>query len=169
MARYVFSEKDQVSGGRVAGAKSLAEGTGLFSMTPEQRHAASVAGGKTQGLITGRQMVESGQLERIRNLPQTKAAQSEVGKRTGRAVGLKYGPLVDFSKIKTPESLSLGGINSSGRHVRHHVNKQRLNLACPLCVAAKENGESWWTSIFTSDDKRAWTGKPRSKNSRIKQ
>jgi len=166
MSRHIFSPEETRAAGRISGRRSRENKTGMFSLSPEQRRQNSSLGGKIQGPITGAANVASGQLDRIRELPQTKAAQSAVGKRTGRALGLKYGPLSDMSRIKTPDSLKLGGQNSTGRHVRHHVNRRLFNPLCSLCMEAKANGDIFWTAIYYPKDPRSWTG-PRGKKKEL--
>jgi len=155
-----FTLEQSRAGGRAQGPISKTKGLGIFSIKPgSPEHIENCRkGGITQGNIQGKKNVESGELDRIRNLPQTKAAQSRVGKITGKIYGQIYGPLNDMSKIKTPESLRLGQIRGGllSRHTRHHVNRKLFNPACPLCAASKERGESWWTAEYISTDKRSW-------------
>jgi hypothetical protein len=139
--RHIFSLAETQAGGRLSGAKSKKKfKLGIFSLTPEQQLAASRKGGITQGNIQGAKNRDSGQLDRIRELPQTKLAQSVAGKINGKATGLKYGPLADMNAIKTPESLSLcqknGGDKS--RHVRHHSNRGRGYWKPEWCVFCAE-------------------------------
>jgi hypothetical protein len=146
---YRFTRADAAAGGRVAGAKTLAEGTGIHGQTPEQRRDASVKGGLTQGPIQGKKNAEpGGQLDETRALPQSVKARLEwatsaENRNNARQMGRLQGPTVDFSKIKTAASLSLGGVNSTGRHVRWHVNRRIFNLACPFCLEAIARKENW--------------------------
>ena len=48
-------------------------------------HQAKVRAGRIGGRISGRRAVESGQLDAIRNLPQTKAAQKAIGRRNAES------------------------------------------------------------------------------------
>jgi hypothetical protein len=143
--RHIFSLAETQAGGRLSGAKSKKLRLGLFSLTLEQRRDNSSRGGRTQGPIQGRQNVETGQLDRIRELPQTKLAQSVAGKINGKATGLKYGPLVDMDKVRTLEGCQKGQLigGPKSRHVRWHVKRKLFNLACEYCLAAIERKESW--------------------------
>lgn len=144
-----FTKQAQIAGGRKQGTISKVKKLGIFSLTPEQRHEASVAGGKTQGPITGRSNVLSGQLDRIRALPQTKAAQSAAGKIAGKVTGLKYGPLVNMDLVRTKEGCRKGQLlgGPKSRHVRWHVNRQKFNPVCEFCLAAIERKENWGVPV----------------------
>jgi len=60
-------------------------------------HAGKI-GGKIGGLISGRKNSESGQLDRIRELPQTKVAQRENGRNQGRK-NVESGHLARITKL----------------------------------------------------------------------
>jgi hypothetical protein len=152
--RHQFSKAESRLGGKIAGSRSAELKLGIHAISPEQRRENSSRGGLTQGPIQGRQNVESGQLDRIRELPRTKEAQSRVGRRTGRALGLKYGPLADMNAIKTPESLSLGQKNGGpkSRHVRWHVNRKIFNFKCEYCLAAIERKENWGIPVMDPNE-----------------
>jgi hypothetical protein len=145
VARYVFKLEDTRRGGVAAGRITFKRKTGIHSLsiTPEQRRENSSRGGITQGNIQGKRNVDSGQMDRMRQLPQTKAAQSLVGKKFGRALGLKYGKLQDMSAIKTPESCKLGQANGGdkSRHVRWHTNREIKKFKCTLCLAEMQKKE----------------------------
>ena len=154
MARYVFQKKDQVAGGRAAGTKSFLEGTGFHAISGDARRMNSRKGGLKQGPIQGAANVASGQIERIRiesEEARLRWARSDENRAAMREIGSIQGPKVDFSKIKTPESLRLGGLVGGpiGRHVRWHVNRGILNLKCDLCLASLE--KNWGIPVLDNE------------------
>jgi hypothetical protein len=168
MARHVFDHEAAVLAGRLNGEKTKRLGLGIHGQTPEQRHAASVAGGKTQGRIQGPANVASGQWEKIRTSPESVEgrlawARSEENKKRCAEMGRLQGPRVDWSRVRTLESCKLGAKIGGpiGRHNRHHVNRKLLNPLCPLCVASRDRGETWFTAIYIpSTNGRAGKIKP---------
>jgi hypothetical protein len=157
-------------GGRAAGKITFERKTGFHGMSPELRREAASRGGVTQGNIQGPKNRDSGQLDRIRNLPQTKAAQlewsrSDVNRAAMREIGLIQGPKTDFSRIRTTESCKLGAERGSGpgRHSRWHRKRLLFNPVCPQCKEAKTNGENWWLAEYVQKDPRSWTGRRRKK------
>ncbi len=143
--RHQFSKNESSAGGKISGTRTAELKQGIHGISPEQRLENSIRGGRTQGPIQGQLNVLSGQIERMQELPQTKIGRSLAGKRTGRALGLKYGPLADMNAIKTPESLSQGQKNGGpkSRHVRWHINRGIRNFKCSYCLAEIEKEEGW--------------------------
>jgi len=82
-------------------------------------------------------------------LPQTKLAQSLVGKKTGAALGRKYGPLNEMSKICTTAGCKLGAKIGGpiGRHVFWHRRRLLFNPVCEQCQEAQARKENWWTAV----------------------
>jgi hypothetical protein len=119
--------------------------------------AHSGIGGRIGGPIGGRMVVESGQLERIRNLPQTKAAQREAGRKNvesghmerirnlpqakaaQREAGKKAGRIAvesgHLDRVRTKESCSEGG--RAANHNRWHANKGIEKVGCRYCEVVR--------------------------------
>lgn len=138
--RHKFSKEEQIVGGKISGTRSAELKIGIHAISPKQHRENSARGGRKQGPIQGRQNVATGQLDRIRNLPQTKAAQSAAGKITGKRMGLIQGPLNDMDKIRTVEGCKKGAVIGGpiGRHVRHHINRGRKFWKPEWCVYCAE-------------------------------
>jgi hypothetical protein len=152
--RHQFSKAESRLGGKIAGTKTAELKVGIHGIPPKQHRENSARGGLTQGPIQGRRNVESGQLDRIRELPQTKQAQSLVGKRNGRALGLKYGPLVDMDKVRTTEGCRKGQIVGGplSRHSRWHVNRNIFNFKCEYCLVEIERKENWGIPVMDPNE-----------------
>jgi hypothetical protein len=151
MSRHIFSLAETQAGGRLSGAESKKLKLGIFSLTPEQQLAASRKGGITQGNIQGAKNRDSGQLDRIRELPQTKLAQSVAGKINGKATGLKYGPLVDMSRVRTKAGCKLGAARGGplSRCKRWHENRGYFSLKCRVCQ--ERLAATWGISLMDKE------------------
>ena len=112
--------------------------------------------GSTDYINMGRIAVQRGEMDRIRNLPQTKAAQHEVGRVNGAIQGRKMVQSGQLAYIRTlPQSKTgcrLGGhtqgrkntesghlatVQRIGRHIRWHINRGIFSSACVLCLTLK--------------------------------
>jgi hypothetical protein len=134
---YEEGRTEQIRQARTRGYKSAIEGTGVCApgmAAKGGRKGGPVAGRKAiprlaairtpehqskAGRAAGRKAVESGEWDRIRNLPQTKAAQSKTGKKLGDRMA-KTGRLPELSLM--------------GNHVQWHVNRGVVEPDCPLCL-----------------------------------
>ena len=83
--------------GRKAGLKNKENGTGIFAPGMASKG----------GRIAGRMAAENGQLDRIRELPQTKRAQRRNGRIQGRIQGRKAKE--NGTGIFAPENVGKGG------------------------------------------------------------
>ena len=173
MPRHVFSKEETQQGGKIQGVRSRDAKLGFFAITPgspediENRRK----GGVTQGNIQGNKNLESGELDRIRLLPQTKEAQSRAGKTIGTMYGKIYGPLADMDKVRTTAGCKLGQKRGglASRHQRHHFNRKLFNPQCSMCRDAKTRGEHFWTAIYipSTNGKKAGKIKPLSEYEHI--
>jgi hypothetical protein len=143
-----FTKAAQIAGGKIQGARSRDAKTGIHGLSEAERLANCRKGGLVQGPIQGKKLVESGHLERIRNLPQTKIAQRRVGLAAVKRIydsGYRGDPTGIATKESRKKGAEIGG--PRGRHVRWHVNRGIFNLACELCLAAIEKHESWGFAV----------------------
>jgi hypothetical protein len=120
--------------------------TGLFALTEEQRLSACRQGGRVAGPINGLKNVLSGHIKRINQLPQTKAAKSELGRKhaankTGvcgrskdqiRLDGQQGGNKAHENRIGVFAPENLG----KGAHNLWHTNRGIKNPNCRFCQAA---------------------------------
>jgi hypothetical protein len=106
----IFAPGIAAMGGRVGGRKTVANGTGIHGLTPNERLAACSKGGRAG--------VESGHVARMRELPQTKAAQHACGRGA-----VESGQLASIC--------AMGG--RVGGHTRWHVSRNIVKLDCKLC------------------------------------
>ena len=139
-----FTKKAQIAGGKIQGARSRDAKTGIHGLSEAERLENCRKGGLVQGPIQGKKGVESGHLERIRNLPQTKIAQRRAGLAAVKRIydsGYRGDPTGIATTASRKKGAEIGG--PIGRHVRWHVNRGIFNLACELCLVAIEKHESW--------------------------
>lgn len=139
-----WTHEHQVSAARIGGDHN-------YRLHPEQY----IEMGRKGGLISGPKNVQSGQLKRIHELPQSKAAYCENGRLAGlkavesgfiQALGRAYGPsngrkaaeTGQLASVRTPESCAKGGriggkiggkIAASKWTREHQVSAARKNAA----------------------------------------
>jgi hypothetical protein len=87
--------------GRINGRKNKENGTGFFAP------GMAAKGGRLGGRISGRKNVESGHLARIRQLPQTKKAQSRNGQKNGRKA-VESGQLMRIARLGGRKNVESG-------------------------------------------------------------
>ena len=153
---HKFTLEQLRAGGAIAGKKSFEAKTGIHGLSEAERLGNSRKGGLITGPKLGAANLASGQWDKIRNSEaavesRLEWARSDENKKRCSEMGKKQAPNVDWSRVKTPESLRLGQARGglASRHTRHHFNRKLFNPACPLCVAAKERGDRvWWTAIY---------------------
>jgi hypothetical protein len=143
-----FTKEAQIAGGKIQGARSRDAKTGIHGLSEAERLENCRKGGLVQGPIQGKKLVESGHLERIRNLPQTKIALRRVGLAAVKRI-YDSGYRGDPTGIATTESRKKGAEIGGpiGRHVRWHVNRGMFNLKCDHCLAALQRKENWGIEI----------------------
>jgi hypothetical protein len=128
--------------------------------------------GRKGGRIAGRKAAESGHMERMLNLPQTKKAQSEnidrvrnlpqtraAQSKNGHIIGQIYGHIAgriggritnDAAHRLNPkyrETRAAAGRSSSSRHVRWHINRAIVKRSCRFCEgvqAVNSNAVAAW-------------------------
>jgi hypothetical protein len=128
-------------GPRAGGRSNAKNKTGFCGRTPEKMSEDGRKAGLIQGPIRGRQIVESGEWDRIRNLPQTKEAQRKNGRTQGRKNFKNKTGLFGRTLKQRTEDSRRGGLKS-GCEAAERGQIQALQDLPQTRAAARRNGRN---------------------------